>query len=86
MMLLTVSQGIGLMASFWAPFCLDQHIYHHHITHSRHDLFSFFLIFKKYIFIYLAVPGLSCGMEDFPSSVWQGGSFIMECGICSCCM
>ena len=35
MMLITVSQGIGLMASFWAPFCLDQHHCQHCRIHSE---------------------------------------------------
>ena len=42
MKLITVSQGIGLMASFWAPFCLDQHHCQHCRIHSSHAFFFFF--------------------------------------------
>jgi len=31
-------------------------------------------ILKKHVFIYLAVPGLSCGMQDLPSLLHHVGS------------
>ena len=33
------------------------------------------------IFIYLAVPGLSCSMQDLPSSLQHAGSLVEACGI-----
>ena len=38
--------------------------------HHCYRLHLFYFIFKKYLFIYLAVPGLSCGMRDLVP--WPG--------------
>ena len=41
------------------------------------SLFFFFQYFKK--FIHLAVPGLSCGTQDLPSSLQHVGSLVVAC-------
>ena len=35
--------------------------------------------FKNNYFIYLAVPGLSCGTLDLLSSLWHAGSLVVAC-------
>ena len=48
---------------FWGGVCLK---WVGVITRASSSSSSFFLIF-----IYLEVPGLSCGMEDLRSSMWD---------------
>ena len=47
---------------------LSSHSHHSH-TGKLSSLF-----FEKHVFIYLAVPGLSCGMQDLPSLLHHVGS------------
>ena len=42
---------------------------------SYHDLLFI------YVFICLAVPGLSCGTRDLRFSLWHEGSLVVACGI-----
>ena len=55
----------------WTPYF---HLEPHHSLSSI-QLFKFFKIYLKFLFIYLAVLGLSCGTQDLWSSVWHAGSF-----------
>ena len=36
---------------------------------------DFELFFKKYLPMYLAAPGLSCSLQDLPSSLQHAGTF-----------
>ena len=36
--------------------------------------YLFYFIFKKYLFIWLGRPGLSCVMQDLQYSLWHVGS------------
>ena len=38
-----------------------------------------FKVFKKYLFIYLAVPGLSCSTWDLRVSLWHVGYLAVAC-------
>ena len=55
------------------------------VFHSKlpHPHISFIYLFIKYLFIYLAVPGLSCGMQC-GLFVAARGIFVAACGILSC--
>lgn len=37
--------------------------------------------FRFNLFVYLMAPGLSCEVQDLPSSLWQVGSLVVADGI-----
>ena len=48
------------------------------ITHVSEGRFPFF---QKYLFVCLAVPGLSCSIWDLQSLLRHAGSLATTCGI-----